>query len=348
MNLARSCTALRSFRSLLAVLLWAASLFCVVAGADTLDEVKANGKLRCGVNGDAPGLSLLKSGVWSGLDVDFCRAVAAAALGDANKVSFIPLNTEERFSALRSGRVDLLARNTTWTGYRDLTAGIHFVGILYFDGQAFMVPRTTSLFSTLELDGAKICAIDGTTSMDNARRYFTRHRMRMQMNLFPDIKSAQKAYLAGKCSTLTSDRSQLYGLRATLKEPHGQRILPEVISREPLGPAVRKAETRWFDLVRWTLYTLINAEELGIDSNNVFTSRARATSQEVRTLLDLDGETSTALGIEKEWGYRVILQVGNYAEMFERNLGAASELNIKRGLNSLWNQGGLLYAPPAR
>lgn len=320
-----------------------------VAGADRLDAVKARGELRCGVNGQAPGLSLVDGeGAWTGLDVDFCRAVAAAALGDADKVKFIPLGADERFAALRDGKVDLLARNSTWTEQRDIADGVNFAGVLYFDGQAFMVPRATSLLSALELDGATICAIGNTTSADNARRYFKRNRMRMEMTLYPDLDAARDAYLDGKCSTLTSDSSQLYGLRARLADPNAQRILPEVISKEPLAPAVRKGETRWLDLVRWTLYTLIGAEEMGIDSNNVITAKSRATSDDVRTLLDLDGDTASALGIDKEWGYRIIQQVGNYGELFDRNLGTASGLDIKRGLNALWSQGGLLYAPPTR
>jgi len=319
------------------------------AQAATLDAVKARGTLRCGVNGEVPGLSLVDAdGHWSGLDVDFCRAVASAALGDADKVELVPLSTEERLAAVREGRVDLLSRNTTWTERRDLSEGIHFVGILYFDGQGFMVPRSTDMLSTLELDGATICAIRDTTSAENARRYFTRNRMSMDMTLYPDLASARDAYLAGKCSTLTTDRSQLYGLRASLETPETQRILPEVISKEPLAPVVREGDERWLDLVRWTLYTLIGAEEMGIDSGNVIMAKARAKSDEVRTLLDLDGTTSAALGIDKEWAYRVILQVGNYGEMFERNLGDASGLGIKRGLNALWSEGGLLYAPPTR
>ena len=334
---------------LLPVLLTGLLLAASPIAADTLDDVKTRGELRCGVNGEAPGLSHKDDyGDWSGLDVDFCRAVAAAALGNADKVAFIPLSIDQRFAALRDGKVDLLARNTTWTEQRDVAEGVSFAGILYFDGQGFMVPRGTSLLSTLELNGATICAISGTTSADNAQRYFTRNRMSMEMTLYADLNAARDAYLDGKCSTLTSDRTQLYGVRATLDEPATQRILPEVISKEPLAPAVRKGETRWLDLVRWTLYTLIGAEEIGIDSNNVISAKTRANSDDVRTLLGLDGDTAAALGVEPEWGYRVILQVGNYAEVFERNLGTASGLGIKRGLNALWNQGGLLYAPPTR
>jgi general L-amino acid transport system substrate-binding protein len=287
-------------------------------------------------------------GAWTGLDVDFCRAVAAAALGDADKVSFIALGADARVAALRDGKVDLLARNSTWTEQRDIADGVNFAGVLYFDGQGFMVPRATNLLSALELDRASICAISDTTSADNVRRYFKRNRMRMEIRLYPDLNAARDAYLKGKCSTLTSDSSQLYGLRAKLAEPSDQRILPEVISKEPLAPAVRKGETRWLDLVRWTLYTLIGAEEMGIDSNNVIMAKARATSDDVRTLLDLDGDTADALGIDDAWGYRIIQQVGNYGELFERNLGTASGLDIKRGLNALWSQGGLLYAPPTR
>jgi general L-amino acid transport system substrate-binding protein len=319
------------------------------AAADALDEVKARGELRCGVNGEVPGLSVKDdNGEWSGLDVDFCRAVAAAALGTGDKVAFLPLATGERFAALRDGRVDLLARNTTWTGLRDLTEGVSFAGILYFDGQGFMVPRASGKLSTLELNDATICAIDNTTSADNAKAYFTRHRMSMELFLHPDLTSALADYLDGKCSTLTTDQSQLYSLRSTLEQPREHRILPEVISKEPLSPAVRAGETRWLDLVRWTLYTLVNAEEIGIDSHNVTTAKERASSEAVRALLDLDGITAQKLGIEPEWGYRVLLQVGNYGELFERNLGKASGLGIKRGMNAVWRDGGLMYAPPVK
>ena len=319
------------------------------AGADTLDEVKARGELRCGVNGEVPGLSVKDdNGAWSGLDVDFCRAVAAAALGSGDKVAFVPLATAERFPALRDGRIDLLARNTPWTGLRDLTEGVSFAGILYFDGQGFMVPRASGKLSTLELNDATICAIDNTTSADNAKAYFTRHRMSMELFLHPDLTSALADYLDGKCSTLTTDQSQLYSLRSTLEQPREHRILPEVVSKEPLSPAVRAGETRWLDLVRWTLYTLVNAEEIGIDSHNVTTAKERASSEAVRALLDLDGITAQKLGIEPEWGYRVLLQVGNYGELFERNLGKASGLGIKRGMNAIWRDGGLMYAPPVK
>ncbi len=321
----------------------------VQAGADALEEIQDRGVLRCGVNGQAPGLSYQDAaGAWSGLDVDFCRAVAAAALGSADKVEFIPVTLAERFPALRGGRVDLLARNVTWTESRDLGEGISFTAVLYFDGQGFMVPRGSNKRSTLDLDKARICALEGATSPENAKRYFTRHQMAMQLRLYPDMDAAKAAYIAGECDTLTSDQSQLYSLRASLADAAAHRILPEVVSKEPLGPAVRKGETRLFDLVRWTLFTLIDAEEKGIDSGNVVGAKERASSEDVRMLLDLDGESAAGLGIEAGWGYRVIAQVGNYAELFDRNLGKASGLGLKRGLNALWSNGGLLYAPPAR
>jgi general L-amino acid transport system substrate-binding protein len=317
--------------------------------ADTVADIRERGTLRCGVNGEVPGLSLLdETGRWSGLDVDFCRAVAAAVLDDADAVVLVPLSAEDRLGALRGGRVDLLSRNTTWTAQRDIAEGVSFAGVLYYDGQGFMVPRETDTLSALELDRAKVCAIAGTTSIDNARRYFTRHRMALELMIHPDLAAAAAAYLDGKCTALTTDRSQLHALRATLEQPAAQRILPEVISKEPLGPAVRDGDPRWFDLVRWTLYTLIEAEEQGIDSGNVIGARNRAESDAVRALLDLDGTTSSVLGIDPAWGYRVIRQVGNYGQIFERNLGPASGLNIKRGLNALWSDGGLMYAPPAR
>ncbi len=331
--------------------LLAATLLLVALGAaaDRLDEVRERDLLRCGVNGEIPGLSYRASdGEWSGIDVDLCRAVAAAALGSAQKVELIPLTTTERFSALRDGEVDLLARNTTWTQARDLAQGVSFAAILYYDGQGFMVPRSAEIRSTLELGDARVCAIADTTSIENATRYFKRHQMPLTLKPYPDTKTAAAAYLDGECTALTGDRIQLFALRAGLEEPETQRILPEMISREPLAPAVAKPEARLLDLVRWTLFTLINAEEMGISSDNVDTAKARAQSDAVRTLLDLDGESAATLGVEPGWGYRVIKAVGNYGEVFDRNLGKASGLDIKRGMNALWSQGGLLYAPPPR
>ena len=332
-----------------AALLACALLSISTAGAGTVQDVRERGVLRCGVNGEVPGMSLRdETGHWSGLDVDFCRAVATAVLGDPDAVALVPVGSEERFGALRGGNVDLLARNTSWTGQRDITEGVSFVGVLYYDGQGFMVPRKTDTVSALELDRAKVCAIAGSTSIDNARRYFTRHRMALELVIHPDLASAAKAYLDGQCTALTTDHSQLHALRSNLSDPAAQRILPESISKEPLGPVVRDTDQHWFDLVRWTLFTLVEAEELGIDAGNVIGAKNRAESDRVRALLDLDGTTASVLGIEPAWGYRVIRRVGNYGELFERNLGTASGLGIKRGLNALWSDGGLMYAPPAR
>jgi len=319
------------------------------AGAGTLEDVKARGTLRCGVNGALVGLSYKDvNGVWSGLDVDFCRAVAAATLGKADKVEFIPLGNSERFDALRQGEVDLLSRNTTWTLSRDLDLGMAFVGILYHDGQGFMVPRSTNLLSVMELSRKRICAIEDSTSPANAEAFFTRNRMQLELVLVKDADASKAAYLAGKCDAITADHSQLHSLRAEIGEAHLNRILPEVISKEPLSPAVRNGDQVWFDIVRWTLFLLIDAEELGIDSTNVDGARMLAKTEEVRGLLDLDGSRAAMLGLEPGWSHRIIKQVGNYAELFERNLGDQSPLKIKRGLNALWRDGGILYAPPAR
>lgn len=340
----------RNWPSRLSRLLAAALLLLPLGvAADRIDEVRERDVLRCGVNGEIHGLSHRSNdGDWSGMDVDLCRAVAAAVLGSAQKIELIALSTAERFSALREGKIDLLTRNTTWTQARDLTEGVSFAAILYYDGQGFMVPRAADIRSTLELAEARVCAIAETTSIDNATGYFKRHQMPMTLTQYPDIKAAAAAYLGGECTALTGDRTQLFVLRAELEQPDAQRILPEMISREPLAPAVAKEEARLLDLVRWTLFTLINAEEMGISADNVDTAKARAQSDAVRTLLDLDGESAATLGVEPGWGYRVIKAVGNYGEVFERNLGKASGLDIKRGMNALWSQGGLLYAPPPR
>jgi general L-amino acid transport system substrate-binding protein len=334
-------------RWLLVVVLAAGMARAVVA--DTLDEVKKRGTLRCGVNGAVPGLSYRdETGSWSGLDVDFCRAVAAAVLGDKDKVELVPLPLTDRLDALSEGRIDVLARNTTWTLTRDLAHGMTFAGILYHDGQGFMVPRTGDLISALDLGGKRICALTDTTGPDNARRYFTRNRLEVAIQTYPSLEAAKQAYLAGECDALTNDQSQLFSLRTTLKNPGAHRILGEVISKEPLSPAVRKGDGRWLEIVRWTLHLLIDAEELGIDSANADRALAQAKAEDTRLLLDADGRTAKLLGLDPGWSHRVIRQVGNYSEIFERNLGAGSTLKIKRGLNALWRDGGILYAPPAR
>jgi len=272
------------------------------AGAGTLEGVKQRGFVRCGVSDGVPGFSAQDaSGAWKGLDVDLCRAVAAAVLGDAAKVRFTALSVEKRLEALRAGEVDLLCSNTTWTMERDTTLGLACL-----------------------------------------------HRMRCKALPLKTAGETLRAYEAGRCTVLTSDQSQLYGLRTLLADPGDSVILPEVISKEPLGPYVRAGDDAWFDTVRWTLYTLINAEEAEVDSRNVDRIRNEARNPDIRRLLGLEGGTGSRLGLHPEWGYNIIKQVGNYGESFERNVGEGSPLRIKRGLNALWKDGGLQYAPPAR
>lgn len=326
-----------------------AGALCQALAAGTLENVKARGKVRCGVNGEAPGLSFKDSaGHWSGMDVDFCRAVAAATLGSKDKVEFIPLTVAEALDALAKGQVDLISRNSSWNLERDVAEGVTYVGVLLFDGQGFMIRRDTGILSALELDDKSVCALTGSTSADHVRRYFDRHHMDLELHLFPDMNAASKAYLAGDCQILTSDQTQLYGLRLVMENGGDQRVLPEVISKEPLSPAVREGDGRWFDIVRWTLFVMIDAEELGIDSRNVKRAQGDAKAVDTRLLLDVEGKVAKALGLEKDWVIRIIGQVGNYGEIYERNLGGQSSLMIQRGYNALWNDGGLLYAPPPR
>ncbi len=337
----------KTIRSLLFLLL-SLSFFHQAVAADTLSAVQERDKLRCGVNGQLLGFSFRDDrGRWQGMDVDFCRAVAAAVLGDAQKVTFVPLTNAARLDAFKGDRIDLLARNTTWTLSRDTEYGLSFVGVFYFDGQAFMVPRAAQRISALELSGVPLCVQSGTTSLDNVQGYFARNRMKLRLQVYPDLDSAAKAYLSGECGALTGDHSQLQALRTVLQEPRAHRILPEIISKEPLSPAVPKGDARWFDIVRWTLFTLINAEEMGIDANNVDQALALASRAETRRLLDVEGGVARQLGLSPGWAVRII-RLGNYGELFDRNLGAHSPLKMKRGLNALWNNGGLLYAPPSR
>ncbi|RNE92164.1 amino acid ABC transporter substrate-binding protein [Marichromatium sp. AB31] len=316
--------------------------------ADTLDEVRARGELSCGVNQDVPGLSYRDAdGHWHGLDVDFCRAVAAATLGDARRVRFVATSPNDRLARLRDGEFDLLARNTTWTLTRDTEPGITFVGILYHDGQGFMVHDDSPVHSALELDDQSICVIAGGTGPGNIRGYLARHRMRARLVISADSRSATQAYQDHQCEVLSTDQSQLFAIRSMLPQGNsGHRILPEVISKEPLSPAVRDDDRRWFDIVRWTLFVLIDAEEQGIDSHSLTTP----TTELPPTMPspEDDARIGARLGLTPGWRQRIIVQVGNYAELFERNLGAHSPLGIRRGLNALWRDGGILYAPPSR
>jgi general L-amino acid transport system substrate-binding protein len=314
----------------------------------TLESVQGRGKLLCGVNTGLPGFSSVdQNGNWTGLDVDFCRAVAAATLGDADKVELKPLTAKERFTALQSGEIDLLSRNTTWTLGRDTAQGLNFTGVIYYDGQGFMVSKSLGVKSARELDGAAVCILAGTTTELNLADYFRTHGMQYEPVVFDTADQTSRGFETGRCDVLTSDQSQLYGLRIKLAEPDKAAVLPEVISKEPLGPAVRQGDDAWFNIVRWTLFALVNAEELGVTSDNVDTMKS-SSNPEVRRLLGAEGGADSGLGLAPDWVAGVIKQVGNYGEVFRRNVGADSPLQIERGLNALWNNGGLQYAPPFR
>ncbi len=327
---------------------------CAVVAAQalagpTLDGVRAKGHVQCGVSGGLPGFSSPDAkGEWSGLDVDFCRAVAAAVLGDANKVKFTPLTAKQRFTVLQSGEIDVLSRNTTWTLTRDSALGLDFAGVIYHDGQGFMVRRDLGVKSTRELDGATLCINAGTTTELNAADYFRANRMRYTPVTFEKSDEVIAAYDAGRCDVYTTDQSGLYAQRIKLKNPGAHMILPEIISKEPLGPVVRQGDDEWFNIVRWTLFAMINAEELGVTSANVASHATTSVDPRIRRLLGVEGKMGAHLKLDAAWAARIIGQVGNYGEVFERNLGPRTTLGIARGLNRLWSKGGIMYAPPIR
>jgi general L-amino acid transport system substrate-binding protein len=328
-----------------------AALLNGIAGAvaATLDAVRARGALVCGVSQGLPGFSSPDAkGRWQGLDTDFCRAVAAAVLGDGEKVRFRPLSGKERFTALQSGEVDVLSRNSTWTQTRDTALGLNFAGIIYYDGQGFMVGRKLGLKSARELDGATVCMNAGTTTELNLADYFRTHGMRYTPVVFEKSDEVLAAYVAGRCDVYSTDQSGLYAQRLKLKDPDAHLVLPEIISKEPLGPAVRQGDDQWFNIVRWTLFALINAEELGVTAANVMDQAKNARNPEARRLLGTEGKAGANLGLDRDWAVRIIAAVGNYGELFARHLGSRSRLGIARGLNRLWTDGGLHYAPPVR
>jgi general L-amino acid transport system substrate-binding protein len=320
--------------------------FTILSEAITLENVKEKGELHCGVSTGIPGFSNPdEKGMWTGIDVDFCRAVAAAALGDANKVKYLPLTTKQRFPALQTGEIDVLSMSTTWTMTRDTSLALNFVGVSYYDGQGFMVNKKVGVTSALELDGREVCIQAETTNEKNLADFFEKHKMGYKPIFFDTAEQVMAGFKTGSCEVITSDQSLLYALRTKLADPQNAVILPEIISKEPLGPVVRQGDDGWFNLVRWTLFILINAEELGVSSENVDDMKS-STHPNVRRLLGLDGIGGKGLGLDNEWAYRVIKQVGNYSEIFERNVGQNSPLKIERGLNALWNRGGIQYAPP--
>jgi general L-amino acid transport system substrate-binding protein len=318
------------------------------AGA-TLDAVKKKGFVQCGVSTGLAGFSNPDdAGNWSGIDVDVCRAVATALFGDAKAVKFTPLTSKERFTALQSGEIDVLSRNTTWTLSRDTALGLDFVGVTYYDGQGFMVPKSLGVKSALELDGASVCVQTGTTTELNLADYFRANNMSFSPVNFERPDEARTAYEQGRCDVYTTDKSGLYAQRTGLTHPEDTIILPETISKEPLGPVVRHGDNEWGDVVRWSLYAMVEAEDLGVTSKNVDDQKANSTNPEVRRLLGVEGESGKDLHVRDDWGYQIVKQVGNYGEVFERNLGQSTPLKIDRGLNAQWKNGGLQYAMPIR
>ena len=336
-------------KRVLGIVALTAAVFAVQsASAQTLKQVKDRGILNCGSNTGLAGFGLPDAqGKWTGLDVDTCRAVAAAVLGDASKVKFVPLSAKDRFTALQSGEVDVLARNTTWTSSRDTQLGLNFVGVNYYDGQGFMVRKALKVNSALELNEASVCVQQGTTTELNLADYFRANNMKLKTVTFASSDEAIKAYDSGRCDAFTTDASGLYAERLRVANSADHIVLPEIISKEPLGPAVRHGDDQWFDVVKWTYFAMLNAEELGITSKNV-DEMLKSTSPDVKRLLGTEGNFGEQLGLPKDWAYKIVKLVGNYGEVFDRNVGAGSPLKIDRGLNKLWTKGGLQYAPPVR
>jgi len=324
-----------------------ALLVCQAAAAQsTLDAVRSRGFVQCGVNTGLAGFAQPDSkGVWRGLDVDLCRAVAAAVFGDARKVRFTPLTSQQRFTALQSGEVDVLARNTTWTLSRDTSLGLNFVGVNYYDGQGFMVPKKLNVKSVKELDGATICVQPGTTNELNLADYFRANRLKFKPVVIEKLEEVLSAYFSGRCDAYTTDQSGLVALRASrAPNPAEHVILPEIISKEPLGPAVRHGDDRWFDIVKWSLFAMIEAEELGLSSKNV-DGQVKSPNPAIQRFVGASGDLGKMLALDNKWAYNIVKQVGNYGESFDANL---KPLGFERGLNRLWNRGGLLYVPPIR
>lgn len=320
------------------------------AGKD-LDAIKARGTLVCGVNTGLAGFSAADSqGRWSGLDVDYCRAVAAAVLNDANKVRYSPLTAQQRFTALQSGEIDVLARNSTWTLTRDASLGLHWAGINFYDGQGFLVPKRLNLKSAKQLRGATVCVQSGTTTELNLTDYSRANNLNIRPVVFERVEAATAAYFAGRCQAYTTDASGLASVRAReAQKPDDHMILPELISKEPLGPVVRRGDDELFAIAKWVHYAMLEAEELGITQANVDQMRAESKNPSIMRLLGSGTEdTGKPLGLDKEWAYRIIKQVGNYGESFERHVGEKTPIGLPRGVNNLWNKDGLMYAPPVR
>jgi len=312
----------------------------------TLDAVKSKGYVQCGVNTGLAGFSQPDSrGVWKGLDVDSCRAVAAAVFGDASKVRYTPLTAQQRFTALQSGEVDILSRNTTWTITRDTSLGLNFVGVTYYDGQGFMVPKKLNVKSARQLNGATICVQPGTTTELNLADYFRANRMSFKPVVIEKLEEVTNAYFSGRCDVFTTDVSGLVSTRGSrAPNPADHVILPEVISKEPLGPVVRHGDDRWFDVVKWSVFAMLEAEEMGLSSKNI-DQNLNSANPAIQRFVGATGDFGKMLALDNRWSYNIIKQVGNYGESFEANL---TPLGFERGINNLWTKGGLMYAPPVR
>jgi general L-amino acid transport system substrate-binding protein len=334
--------------SLAAAFALAGSSGAALAQARTLDAVKQRGVLNCGVNVALAGFSAPDDkGNWTGLDVDYCKAIAAAVLGDANKVRYVPTTAKERFTALQSGEIDVLNRNTTWTLARDSQLGLTFTGINYYDGQGFIVKKSLGVKSAKELSGATICVQTGTTTELNLADFFRVNKIQYQPLVYEKVDENLQAYQAGRCDAYTTDASGLYSVRLQLQRPDDHIVLPDIISKEPLGPSVRQGEPQWANIVQWIHFALLNAEEFGITQANV-DQMLNSANPDIRRLLGKEGDYGKGLGLDNDWAVKIIKAVGNYGEIFDRNVGAGSRIKIERGLNALWNKGGLQYAPPIR
>src|SRR6476646_9870823 len=334
--------------SLVFTLALAAGFSAQAATAQTLKTVKDRGMLSCGVSQGLPGFSSPDDkGNWTGLDVDVCRAVAAAIFNDPTKVKFVPLSAKDRFTALQSGEIDMLSRNTTWTLSRDTSLGANFTGVTYYDGQGFLVKKSLKVNSALELNSASVCVQTGTTTEQNLADYFKGNNMKYEVIAFATADETIKAYENGRCDVFTTDMSQLVSEKLKLAKPDEHVILPEIISKEPLGPLVRHGDDQWFDIVKWVHFAMLNAEELGV-SQKTIDEALKSNQPEIRRLVGAEGAYGEQLGLTKDWVVRIVKHVGNYGEVFDRNLGTGSKLGISRGLNRLWTKGGIQYAPPIR
>lgn len=319
------------------------------ATAATLDDVKAKGFIQCGVSQGVPGFSNADaSGNWTGIDVDACRATAAAVFGDAQAVKFTPLSAKERFTALQSGEIDMLSRNTTWTYTRDNSLGLDFTAVNFYDGQGFMVRKDLGVESALDLDGATVCTEQGTTTELNMADFFRKHKLSYVPVVVQKADEALAAYDSGRCDVFTTDKSGLAAHRSKLGTPSDHVILPETISKEPLGPVVRHGDNQWKDIVTWSMFVQVNAEELGISSENVAKIKSETTDPGIARLLGTEGDMGAQLGLSADWAYNIIALVGNYGEVFENNVGPNTPVGLPRGINNLWTEGGVMYAPPVR